>query len=194
MHGLVITLTDAAALVAGPGDREESLLVAELTAPAAGRAGGRRRARRGAAATAGLAGFGAGELDRRLGAGRRLLERDLEVVSQVRALLRSATAPAAAEDVAKAEEIAQAAQDVFEAGERGRIEAALRAHSGVAKAIIGPALLRIGEYRVGLGGFLEVLLGVLAALIAVGWYWRASFRYAALSSVSAAPRATPRTS
>ena len=39
---------------------------------------------------------------------------------------------------------------------------------GVAEAIVGRALLRIREHRVGLGGLLELLLGVLAALIAVG--------------------------
>ena len=71
------------------------------------------------------------------------LERDLEVVAEVRALLRSTAPPAAAEHIAEAEEIAQAAEDVLEAGEGGRIEAALRADAGMAEAIVGGALLRI---------------------------------------------------
>ena len=86
-------LARPAALAAGARDGEEALLIAELPAPVALRAGRRPRARRRAGAVARLALLGAGNLDRRLGAARRFLERDLEVVAQVGAALRTA-APA----------------------------------------------------------------------------------------------------
>ena len=59
-----------------------------------------------------------------LGALRRFLEGDLEVVAQIGAALRTAAARAAAEQIAEAEDVAEAAEDVFEAGEDARIEAA----------------------------------------------------------------------
>src|SRR4029453_15520221 len=161
-------LPDAAALMARPGNGEEALLVAKLTATTARGARGRRRSWRGAAASAGVAGLGAGKLDRRFSAARGFLERDLEIVAEVRALLRSTASSVAAEHISEAEQIAQPPGDVLEAGEGGWIEAALRADARMAEAIVGGALLRIGQHRVRLGRLLEMLLGVLAALIAVG--------------------------
>ena len=78
------------------------------------------RARRGAGALAGFAGFLARDLDRRFGAGGRFLERDLEVVAQVRAALRTAAPAAAAEDIAEAEDVAETREDVGEVGEDRR--------------------------------------------------------------------------
>jgi hypothetical protein len=49
-------------------------------------------------------------LDGRLGATRGLLEADLEVVAQVRALLRPAASAAAPEQIAQAEGIAESAE------------------------------------------------------------------------------------
>ena len=43
-----------------------------------------------------------------------------------------------------------------------------RADAGVAEAVVHAPLLRVGEHRVGLGRFLELLLGLLVAGIAVG--------------------------
>ena len=63
-------------------------------------------------------------------------------------LLRSTTPAPAAKDVAEAEEIAETAEDVLEARERRRIESALGRHAGVAEAVVGAALLGIGEHRV----------------------------------------------
>ena len=156
-------LAGAAAVRARARDGEEALLVAQLAGAAALRAGLGRRARRGAGARAGLAGLLARDLDRRLGAGRRFLEGDLEVVAQIGAALRAAAPPAAAEDVAEAEHVAEAGEDVGEVGEDRRDRSPRRrraaAHAGVAEAIVEAALLAIGEDRVGLGRFLEALLG-----------------------------------
>ena len=99
----------------------------------------------------------------------RLVERDLQVVAQVGAALRAAAPAPAAEDVAEAEDVAQAAEDVLEAGEDGRVEAAGggAAEAGVAEAVVHVPLVGVGEHRVGLGRFLELLLGRLVARVAV---------------------------
>src|SRR5690606_35292318 len=108
-------------------------------------------------------------LDRRLGAGVRLFERDLEVVAQVRATLwTSAAAPA--EDIAEPEDIAQVREEVAEVGEDRRIEAlgAARVHALVAEAVVARALLLVGKDRIRFGGLLEALFGLCVARIAIG--------------------------
>src|SRR5690606_5569484 len=81
----------------------------------------------------------------------------------------SGAAAASAEEVAEPEDVAEPREDVLEAGERARVEAdaALTADAGVPEAVVRGPLLRIGEHGVRLGGLLELLLGFLAALIAV---------------------------
>jgi hypothetical protein len=81
-----------------------------------------------------------------------------EVVAQVGAALRAAAAAAAAQDVAEAEDVAQAAEDVLEAREHARVEPAGRraAQAGVAEAVVHVALVRVRQHRVGLGRFLEL--------------------------------------
>src|SRR6185503_16244013 len=94
------------------------------------------------------------------------LERDLEVVAQIGAALRPAAPPAAAaEHLAEAEEIAEVAEDVFEPGERIRIESARAgaADAGVAETIVGRPLVGVGDDRVGFRGFLEGFLGLVIA-------------------------------
>ena len=76
----------------------------------------------GAGALARLARFLPRDLDGGLHPLRRLLERDLQVVAQVGAALRAAAPAAAAEEVAEAEDVAQAAEDVAEIGEDRRVE------------------------------------------------------------------------
>ena len=53
---------------------------------------------------------------------RRFLERDLEVVAQVGAALRSAAPAAAAEQIAEAEHVAEDVGEVAELGEHRRVE------------------------------------------------------------------------
>ena len=124
------------------------------------------RAGRRAGAVAGLAVFLPRNLNGGFGAARRFLEADLEVVAQVGAALRpAAPAAAAAEQIAEAEHVAEDVGEVAELGEDRRIEpgAAARrdADAGVAEAIVEAALLCVGEDRVRLGRFLELLLGDL---------------------------------
>src|SRR5690606_12640670 len=124
----------AAALAAGTRDGEETLLVPELAATVAGRAGGGAGPGSGAAALALLAALRPRELDRGLRAACRFLERDLEVVAEMGPLLRpGAPARSAAEELAEPEDVAEAREDVLEAGERARVEAdaALSADAGM---------------------------------------------------------------
>src|SRR5439155_23243201 len=127
-----------AALRTRPRDREESLLKANLSLAVALRANRWRRAGRRAGTAAGLAVFLTRNLDRRFRAARRFLERDLEVVPQVGAALRTAAAPRAAEQIAEPEDLAEAAENVAEVGEDRRIEARAgpgrRAHTAMAEA------------------------------------------------------------
>src|ERR671931_681787 len=58
---------------------------------------------------AGLARLLPRNLNRRLGAARRFVERDLQVVPEIGAALRTAAAPRAAEEIAEAEQITEAA-------------------------------------------------------------------------------------
>src|SRR5262249_12659074 len=94
---------------------------------------------------------------------------DLEVVAQIRAPLRPAATPAAAEDVAEAEQVAEIAEDVLEAGERVRIEAARAdaADARMPEAVVQRSLLGIRDDRVRLGRLLEVLFGLVVPRIAI---------------------------
>src|SRR5262249_37854984 len=87
------------------------------------------------------------------------------------ATLRSAAPAASAEHVAEPEQIAETPEDVLEAGERVRVEAARphAAHARVAVAIVRRALLRIAQHRVRLGRFLEAFfrLGITGVLVRV---------------------------
>src|SRR3954470_11443434 len=159
----------AAAGGAGARHGEKALLEPQLPGAAAVRAHFRRAARRRAGSLAALAGFFARDLDRRLGPGERLLERDLEVVAQIRSALRAAAAAPPPEHVTEPEEVAEVAEDVLEAGERIRIEAARpgAAHPGMPVTIVERALLGIGHDRVGFRRFLETLLGGVVAGIAI---------------------------
>src|SRR3989454_6057702 len=109
-------LSRATALRARPRDGEEALLEADLSLAAALRALTRRRARRRAGSVTGLAVLLSRDLDRRFCAARRFLERDLEVVPQVGAALRSAAPAAAAKQIPETEDVTKTAEDVFEAG------------------------------------------------------------------------------
>src|SRR6185295_16575711 len=106
-------LPRTAALRTGARHGEEALLESHLTLAAALRALRWRRALRRARSVARLARLLPRNLDRRLGAARRFLEGNFEVVAQIGAALRSAAA-AAAEQIAEAEDVPETAEDVFE--------------------------------------------------------------------------------
>src|SRR5262245_16780824 len=152
-------------------DREESLLISKLAASMALRTGRRRRTGRRATSSAGFTGLLPWNLDRRFRALGRLLERDLEVVAQVRTTLRPASSPASgAEDIAKAEDVSEPAEDVLEPGEGARIETAgcSAAETGVPEAVVHVPLVGIDEDRVGLSRFLEAFFRSRIAGIAIG--------------------------
>src|SRR5687768_6872974 len=96
---------------------------------------------------------------------RRLLELDLEVVTQVGAPLRSG----APRPAAKAEDVAEPRENIFETGELRRVEALSRAaNPRVSKAIVARALVGIAQDGVGLRRFLELFFGLDVALVAIG--------------------------
>src|SRR5438067_6826236 len=102
----------------------------------------------------------------------RLFELQGQVFPQVGAALRPGTAArAGAEQVTEAEEVAE---DVAEILEDGGIEAAHAAgtaggaHARVSEAVVHGSLAGIGEHAISFRGFLELLLGVSVAGIAVG--------------------------
>ena len=157
----------AAALTARAGalEREEALRVADASGAAAMRAGLRPRAGLGAGAGAGFAG------DRRrqphLGglAAVGLLQADLHVVAEIGAAL---AAVAAATGAAHAED---ALEQIGERGAEVRAEAMAATallERLMAEAVIGRALVGVLEDFVGLVDFLEAVLAVLVAGIAVG--------------------------
>src|SRR5262249_53631981 len=162
-------LAAAVARRARARDGEKPLLEAQLARAAALAAHFRSAARRRPRSPARLAGFFARDLDRRFRACVRLFKRDIEVEAQIGAALRAAAA-AAAEHVPEPEEIAEAAEDVLEAGECVWIEAP-RAHpadAGVTVPVVRRALLRIAQHGVGLGRFLEPLFRLWIAGVLVG--------------------------
>jgi len=155
----------AMALTAGSGHAEEPLLEAHLPSTAAGGAGLRCRARLGAAAVASVTCAMARYLDLGLGAGDRLFERQAQIVAQIFAPAaapppRRPAAEEFSEDVPK--NILEAAREV-EAPRKGAGVAERR----VAELIVLGALLRVGEDLIGFGNFLELLLRLLVAGVAV---------------------------
>jgi hypothetical protein len=99
-----------------------------------------------------------------LGSEGRLLEREVEVVAQVGAAA-GPTARAATESVAEPEEVAE---DVAEVGEDRGVEAAARPEPRVSVSVVALPLVGVAEDAVGLGRFLESLLGLLVARVACG--------------------------
>ena len=143
-------------------------------------------------------------------AGKRLLEADLHVVAQVgAALARVAAATAAAPAAAHAEQVVEnIGEGRGEIGaEAAGAAAAALLEGGVAVAVIGGALVAVLEDLVGLVDFLEFVLAVLVAGIAVGMPFHRELAEGGLqvavvgacarppgprsSSASPSPRSTP---
>jgi hypothetical protein len=102
----------------------------------------------------------------------RLFEGERQIFAEIGATLNAAATPsaaAAAEHVAEAEELAE---DVAEILEDRWIEAATlagaAAEAGVAVAVVGGALVGVGEDGVGFADFLEFFFRVRIIGIAVG--------------------------
>ena len=171
---LVDDLSRAMAGVAGALDGEEALLRAQPSAALAGRALLRLGAGFRARAMAGLAGDRAGHAHGGVGAGKGLFEGDLEIEPKVLAAHVAAPAgpPASAaaehvlEDVAEHGAEIETLRAVEAAGAGARAHAAVE--GGRSVAVIGRALVGILQDVVGVIEFLELLLGVLVAGIAIG--------------------------
>ena len=146
-----------------------------LAAPAAGVAGVEVGALLRAAAGAGLAGIQFGNADLLLAAVRRLVEGDLQIVTQIRAAQRAggirptARAKEIVENAAAAllaEDLAKDLKGIVKVvaapgGPTARVKRA------VAVLIVGGALLRIAQGLVGFAEFLELFLGGLVARVFV---------------------------
>src|SRR5258706_2916409 len=130
-HGLAGAVARGTRLL----DGEEALRQAHRARAMAGLARLGLRPRFRARALAGLARLHGGDADLGLGAARGLLERDLEVVAQVRAPEdRRASAPLCAEDVAEdvAERLGESAESFRPAAHPATADAHLRIHAGMA--------------------------------------------------------------
>ncbi len=161
---------------AGALDQEEALLRADLSRALAARAGLRAGGggTLGPGALARLAGDRGGDADIGLRTGEGFLEADLDLGAQVGPAAGGAAARAAAPAAEAAEHFLE---DVLEGAAEGVAAAAAEAagtagaalfEGGVAEAVIGGALLGVLQDVVGLVQLLELGLGVLVALVAVG--------------------------
>src|SRR5438105_3927063 len=113
---------------------------------------------------------------------RCFFELALEFVAEVGAALRPAAATAAAEQIAEAEDVAETAEDVFEAGEDARIESAAGriGDARVAVPIVCCTFVRVGEDRVRLRAFLEAFFGLVIAGVAIGMVFQRELAIRAL--------------
>src|SRR5262249_3787618 len=102
--------TGSAALAARPGDGEEALLVSKLAAAVTLRTRRRLGTWGGSCPAAGFARLLSRDLDRGLHSARGLVERDFQVVAQIRSTLRPAAAALPAEHVTDAEDVAKPAE------------------------------------------------------------------------------------
>ncbi len=160
----------AAAMAFGAGllDGEEPLLYTNLPRSATSWAGLRLGAGFCAAAVAGVAFFQCRNADGLLGAASGFLQRDLEVVAQVGASIdiRAASTPSAAsKDVAK--DISEGIGKAVEALAASTAAAHGRVDASMAVAVVGGALVGIGQDLIGFLGLLELVLSVLAVRVAV---------------------------
>ncbi len=155
---------------AGALEREEALGVADAALARTGWAGLGPRAGLGARARAGFAGHRGRDAHVCGLAAVSLLEADLHVVAQVRATLAAGAAAASRPRAAHAEQVVEDVRegrgDVPEAARRAARAAMLEC--GMAEAVIGRALLAIGEDLIGLVDLLEPPLARLVAGIAIG--------------------------
>ena len=152
------------------GDAEESLLIAHLSSPVAGAAGGWAFARGRPGAAAILAGFVAANSDLSLGTEECFFKLERQILAQVRATLHAAAPPATtpAKQVAKSKELPEDVVEILE-------DAGIKTHplpgaaeAGMPVAIVNGALFRVGKNRVSLTDFLEFLFGVGVVRVPVG--------------------------
>ncbi len=147
---------------------EKSLLVADLTTPAAGAAADRRFPLRTSGASTGIAILLLAESHFLFGAEGCFFEFDSDVFAEVRASLGPSTTPgAASEDVAETEELPENVAEVLNYTGVETSACSASTHTGVTEAVIHSALLGISENRIRFSGFLKLFFGVWIIRIAV---------------------------
>ena len=147
-------------------EREKALGDADLATPAALRTIDGLGAGLGPAAIAALAGRQVGHGNLHRVAAHGLLQRELHGVLQIRAGSGAAAAARPSpEDVAK--DLAEDVADVAEAGGVEPRSARRAVHASVAEAIVTLPLLGVRQHGVGFRGFLELLLRVRVAGVAI---------------------------
>ena len=163
--------------IAGRGARKGASLAGQSDAAAVAHSG--RDAHGQALRAHGPVGHRATDLDALLAAEGGVHELEGDGGVEVRAAARSARAPAAAEAVEDAaHEVVEAvgALEALTPGEAAgegllrparRVGVEARLQGGLAELVVGPALLFVGQYRVGVGGLLEAVLGVVVARVTV---------------------------
>src|SRR5690606_3915292 len=162
---------DLAAATAGRAcllDREEALLHAHAALPVAGVAGPGLRARLRARALAGGAAVPAGHADLRGVPVGCLLEGDLHRVAKVGTAIDVAAPARAARPEDVPEDVAEHVGEAARPPATAREAAGIRIDAGMAVAVVGIALGRVGQDLVGLLGLLELGLGRLVGRIAGG--------------------------
>ena len=122
----------------------------------------------GARSGAGLAGRRGRELQRRRLAVIGLLERDLHIVAQIRAALAAVARAAAAPPHDVAEEILENIGHGGAEALAAEAEAAALFEGGMAKTVVGGALLRVAQALIGFVQFLETRFRRLVAGMSVG--------------------------
>ena len=175
---------------AGPANRHETLRKELLAAAVATGTGNGAAAWFRAFPLTARTGFELRNLDFHRLSERRLFEGQSQVVAEVVAFHRpaaaSATAALLAENVAETENLAEQIAQIHGGG----IEARATAHSGkslMAVSVVCGALLRVREYAVSFGGFLELLLGGMVAGIPVGMELESELTVGALQFLIARP-------
>ena len=165
----MISLPEPWQVLQGRADGEEALLIAHLSAAAAGGAVDRGLARGRAAAFALVTFLQAPDLHLLGDAENCFLEFQREVFAHVGTALRAraSSAASAAEHIAESKDVAE---DVLNIGEARRIEsaAAIARDSSVAEAVIASTLLRVSQHRVGFAALFELLFRIRIVGIAVG--------------------------
>jgi hypothetical protein len=172
----------------GAGHAEEPLLVAHLSTPRAGAAGDRRLTLSGARTAAIFTGLVAANGDLSLFAENRLFKFQGDILAQVRAALSACAAATAAEEIAKAEKVAE---NLAEIVEDGGIDPARSANSGVTEAVVGGALVGIRQDGVGFAALFELLFRVGIIGVTVRVKLQRQFAVGAFDLLIAGPAGNP---
>jgi hypothetical protein len=158
----------ASTLSTSPSDCQEALLVSYLPPTGALRALVWLLAGFGPGPTASFANLYSRKLQRRLCAGFRLVEGDRQVIAQIRTARWSTAASSSTGGVSEPKDVAEPAKDVSNVGGVEVGASGSACDSGVTELVVPTALLGIGQNRVSLGGFFEVVLGFGIARIPIG--------------------------